>query len=177
MDAVILFQLGEDLVLTVIGPPIAHPLGQSGRGQPRFNAQVQLQGMNGTAPWPEGFIEAPPKLHRAKKRGDGVGMLATATVAPSLELDPSGSFLIHCGFQPIQRPGHDLPAHPAQERAELAFKRHHLLRRGHLVDKLINQPHPTRERPRELLDQRLKSGCQQDLGWHRMDHRWSSFFR
>ena len=71
----------------------------------------------------------------------------------------------------MQDPGDKAAAHLPSEGAELPLKGGHLLRGRLLVQELINQLRPSRQRARQLHDSGLEGGCQQDLGRRRIDPR------
>ena len=145
MDSVVFFQPLKHLMLGVIGGPVAHTLGQSGCGETGFTPQVSLQRMHRFAPSPQGFVEPPPQLHRAKKRRHRAGMLAASPIESSLKQHPRRRLIIVFGLQVIQRPSHDTSTNVAKQRAEFVFKGHHLLGRRFVLDKLIKEPNTTGE--------------------------------
>ena len=55
--------------------------------------------------------------------------------------------------------------------AKSLLERRRFLRRRLLVQELVNEFRPMRQRARELGHSGLQGGCQQDLRWSSMDHR------
>jgi hypothetical protein len=102
--------------------------------------------MNGAALSLERFVESPPYLYGAKKRGQSAGMFRASTIEMARKLHPRRCLLVGCRLQTIQHPSHDPPAHVAQQETEVALKGHHLLGCRLIVDKLINEADTTGER-------------------------------
>jgi hypothetical protein len=82
--------------------------------------------MNGATAAPERFVESSLQRYRPKKRRHRVGVGTAAPIERALKLDASGRLIVNFWLQAIQGPSHDAPAHLAKQRAEVAFKSHHL---------------------------------------------------
>src|SRR4029434_11155429 len=109
-------------------------------GQARFDPQVQLQGMDGTAAASTRFVESAPERYRPKERAHALRVLATAAIETAFERHPGRGLAVSFGLQAIEGPRHAPSSNLTQQVAELTFKRHGRRRRWLGVDKPIKEP-------------------------------------
>jgi len=158
------------LTVGMLRSPATEALGQRGCGQTRFQTSAQLQRMDRTQPGRQGLVEPSPHRHRAKQRGKAGGMLPASPIGLSLSPQTRGPRFRTCGLQVIDDPGHDAAPNLTSQGTQSRRTCRPFLRRGLLLEALINQVRSMRQRARQLYYQRLQGSCQEDLGRRRMDH-------
>jgi hypothetical protein len=107
---VMLYHL-QHLALRMIRSPASNTLGQRRSGHTSFHTQGKLQGMDGTQPWHQRFIEPPPDDYGTEQRGKRGAMLPAATIGLSLEPQARRHLVRVVGLHVIQDPGDNAAAH------------------------------------------------------------------
>ncbi len=98
-------------------------------------------------------------------------MLPASPIGLSLPPQTRRGLFRAFGLYMIQHPGDNAAAHIPQEGAEFPLKGRHVLGCRFVVEEVLNEPSALRQRARQLPNQWLEGGCQQDFGRCRMDHR------
>src|SRR5919108_681697 len=105
----------------MICSPASNTLGQRRRGQTSFHTQGKLQGMDGTPPGQQRFIEPPPDDHGTEQRGKRSTMLPAATIGLSLEPQARRHLFSTYGLPVIQDPGHNATSYLTQQHVQLTL--------------------------------------------------------
>src|SRR5215467_16000887 len=101
--------------------------------------------MNRTHTVFQGFVQASPHVHRAKKYCPHVVLFPSSPIESALKSHARRRRYGVLGLQMIQEPDQNASANLAQQRAEFPLKFRHLLGRRLVVEELLQQTHPMDE--------------------------------